>query len=63
MTKALTSVKPVNKTDVSTLLDVFGNLSNIVNANEQQLVLIPGLGEKKVHKLHRAFNEPFLPKR
>ena len=61
--KILTSVKPINKTDANTLLDVFGNLSNVVNASEQQLVLVPGLGEKKVKKLHRAFNEPFVTKR
>lgn len=61
LTKVLTSVRSVNKTDVATLLDVFGNFGNICNAQEQQLVLCPGLGEKKVKRLYAAFHEPFAP--
>jgi DNA excision repair protein ERCC-1 len=60
--KILTSVKSINKTDVTTLLDVFGNVKNIFNADEQQLVLVPGLGEKKVKRLHQAINTPFTKK-
>lgn len=60
LSKALTSVRSLNKTDVTTLLDVFGNFSNICNAQEQQLVLCPGLGEKKVKRLHAALHEPFI---
>lgn len=59
LSKVLTSVRSVNKTDVTTLLDVFGNFSNICNAQEQQLVLCPGLGEKKVKRLYAALHEPF----
>jgi len=43
----LTVVKPINKTDVITLLEVFNNFSGISIATEQQLLLCPGLGEKK----------------
>jgi DNA excision repair protein ERCC-1 len=59
VTRTLTSVRSVNKNDVQTLLDVFGNLGKICEAQEQQLVLCPGLGEKKVKRLYRALHEPF----
>jgi NAD-dependent DNA ligase len=60
LNKVLTNVRSINKSDVTTLLDVFGNLSNICNAEEQQLVLCPGLGEKKVKRLFQALHEPFI---
>ena len=63
LTKVLTSVRSINKTDVATLLDTFGNLSNIINADEQHLMLCPGLGEKKVKRLYQAFHEPFIKKK
>lgn len=59
VTQVLTSVRSINKTDVATLMDVFGNFRNICTANEQQLVLCPGLGEKKVKRLYEALHEPF----
>jgi DNA excision repair protein ERCC-1 len=62
LTKVLTTVRSVNRTDVLTLLDVFGNLTNICSANEQQLVLCPGIGEKKVRRLHQALHQPFEKK-
>ena len=63
LTKVLTSVRSINKTDVATLLDTFGTLSNIINADEQHLMLCPGLGEKKVKRLYQAFHEPFIKKK
>jgi len=63
LTKVLTSVRSINKTDVATLLDTFGTLSNIINADEQHLMLCPGLGEKKVKRLFQAFHEPFIKKK
>lgn len=62
LTKVLTSVRSINRTDVTTLLDVFGNFSNICNASEQQLILCPGIGEKKVKRLFQALNQPFEKK-
>ncbi len=53
-------IKSVNKTDVITLLDVFQNVQNIFQAKEEQLILCPGIGEKKAKRLHSVFNEPFL---
>lgn len=59
LSKVLTQVKSINKTDVITLLDVFGSLSNICSADEQQLILCPGIGEKKVRRLYATLHEPF----
>lgn len=59
MTQVLTNVKSINKTDVATLMDVFGSLQSVCTADEQQLVLCPGLGEKKVKRLYQALHEPF----
>jgi len=60
--RMLTSVKSVNKTDVTTLLGVFGNISNICAASEAALVVCPGLGERKVKRLHSALNVSFVKK-
>jgi DNA excision repair protein ERCC-1 len=59
----LTSVRSVNKTDVMTLMSVFGTFENICNAPTQKLVLCPGMGDKKVKGLHRILHEPFEAKR
>ena len=60
MTQVLTNIRSINKTDVITLMDAFGTFRNICNADEHQLVLCPGLGEKKVKRLYQALHEPFI---
>lgn len=62
LSRVLTSVRSVNKTDVTTLLDVFGNFTNICHAEDQQLILCPGMGEKKVKRLFQALHVSFQPK-
>jgi DNA excision repair protein ERCC-1 len=62
VTKVLGNVRSVNKTDVLTLLDVFGSFSQVCQASEQQLILCPGMGDKKVRRLHAALHQPFLKK-
>ena len=57
--QVLTNIRSVNKTDVLTLLDTFGSVENLCKANEQQLVLCPGLGDLKVKRLHAALHTPF----
>lgn len=59
---ALTSIRPVNKTDAMTLLQNFGSLENIINASEDRLSQIIGLGPRKAHKLYKTLHEPFLNK-
>lgn len=57
--KAFTTIKPINRTDVSTLLNNFGSIADICQAEENQLVLCPGLGDKKVRRLYDVLHTPF----
>ena len=59
MVKALTSVKSINRTDVSTLLTTFGSFADICAAEENKLVLCPGIGDKKVKRLHDVLHTSF----
>ncbi|KAB1200844.1 DNA excision repair protein ERCC-1 [Morella rubra] len=56
---ALTTVRHVNKTDVVTLGTTFGALSHIMDASMEDLARCPGIGERKVKRLHDTFREPF----
>lgn len=58
-TAALTQIRSVNKPDVVTLFDTFGSFRNICNADEARLALCPGLGDKKVQRLHAVLHTPF----
>jgi len=55
---ALTTVKPVNKTDVATLAGRFPTFRDLLKASLGDLRDCPGLGDKKVSRLHDAFNLP-----
>jgi DNA excision repair protein ERCC-1 len=57
---ALTTAKAVNKTDVVMLSEAFGTLTDIINASVDELVLCPGLGQRKAQRLHALFHEPFV---
>uniref|UniRef100_A0A0E0R1G2 ERCC1-like central domain-containing protein n=1 Tax=Oryza rufipogon TaxID=4529 RepID=A0A0E0R1G2_ORYRU len=59
LTHALTSIRHVNKTDVVTLGSSFGSLSQVMNASMEELARCPGIGERKVKRLHDTFHEPF----
>ncbi|XP_077288518.1 DNA excision repair protein Ercc1 [Arctopsyche grandis] len=60
---ALSSIKPVNKTDAMTLLSTFGTLGNIISASENKLAQCPGFGVRKATKLYKVLHRPFLNKR
>ena len=45
--ECLTSVKPLNKTDVATLHATFGSLAKMIHASQHELALCPGLGERE----------------
>jgi DNA excision repair protein ERCC-1 len=62
ITSILTNIRSINRTDVVTLLEGFGNLKNLCNASEHELMLCPGLGEKKVKRLHNVLHAPFKKK-
>ncbi|XP_060528138.1 DNA excision repair protein ERCC-1 [Cylas formicarius] len=57
---ALTSIKPINKTDARNLISRFKTLEGIIKATEQQLSECPGLGTRKAKKLYSVFRENFL---
>jgi len=59
LTDALTTAKPVNKTDVMTLGRTFGSLADIITADAKDLTDCPGLGDKKVAALLDVFEQPF----
>lgn len=63
LTSILTNIRSVNKTDVTTMMGIFGTFGSICRASEEQLQMCPGLGEKKVKRLHKILHEPFLPER
>jgi DNA excision repair protein ERCC-1 len=58
--ECLTSVRPLNKTDVATLHTRFGSLAKIMHATQEELSLCPGLGERKVRQLRETFSAPFV---
>ena len=60
--ECLTSVKPLNKTDVATLHATFGSLAKMIHASQHELALCPGLGERKVQRLRETFTAPFVPR-
>lgn len=60
VTSLLTMIRSVNKTDVVTLLDSFNTVGNIFQSNEKQLILLPGIGEKKAKRLHKIMNISFM---
>ncbi|RKP40058.1 restriction endonuclease type II-like protein [Dimargaris cristalligena] len=50
LTDCLTSVRPVNKTDVVTLVSNFGSFSNMAKASASDLAMCPGFGEQKENR-------------
>lgn len=56
---ALSSIRGVNRTDVSTLAFTFGALRNVALASKHDLRKCPGLGERKVDRLYKAMHQPF----
>lgn len=57
---ALTQVRSINKTDVRHLLTNFGSFAALAQASKEELTAVPGMGERKVHRLHHVFNQPFI---
>lgn len=57
--RVLTQIPSVNKTDAAMLLNISGSIANIMISSESELLSCPGLGIKKVKRLHKIFNEPF----
>lgn len=62
LTNVLTSIRSINKTDVTTLMQNFDNFKGICAAEEHHLILCPGIGEKKVKRLHQILHQPLHKK-
>ncbi|KAK1296287.1 DNA excision repair protein ERCC-1 [Acorus calamus] len=59
MNHALTAIRHINKTDVVNLGSALGSLSGVMDASMEELARCPGIGERKVKRLHDTFHEPF----
>jgi DNA excision repair protein ERCC-1 len=59
----LGTIRSVNKTDSAQLLSQFGSIKAVMAASVDELVLCPGVGEKKVRRMFEAFHKPFSSKR
>lgn len=57
--QALTSIKPINKTDATILISKFKTFEGIINASEYQLGECPGFGERKAKKLYEVLHAKF----
>lgn len=59
----ITTPRTINKTDATSLVGNFGSLRAAVNAEPEELAMVPGWGEKKVKAWCSAVREPFRVKR
>lgn len=56
---ALSSIRGVNRTDVSTLAFTFGKFRNLATVSQEEFRACPGVGERKVARLYAALHQPF----
>jgi DNA excision repair protein ERCC-1 len=63
LTEFVTTPRTINKTDAASLISNFGSLQQAVNAQPEELALVPGWGEKKVKSWVSVVREPFRVKR
>lgn len=55
----VTVPRSINKSDAASLISTFGSLQNAVNAQPEQISMVPGWGEKKVQQWCKAVQEEF----
>ena len=63
LTEFVTTPRNINKTDAASLISNFGSLRAAVNAQPEELAIVPGWGEKKVKAWSTTVREPFRVKR
>ena len=59
LTDFVTTPRNINKTDAASLISNFGSLRAAMNAQPEELALVPGWGEKKVKAWCSTVREPF----
>ncbi|XP_023026487.2 DNA excision repair protein Ercc1 [Leptinotarsa decemlineata] len=57
--QALTSIKPINKSDAMALIDKYKTLKGILQASEFQIAEMPGFGTRKAKKLYSTLHTKF----
>lgn len=55
----ISSIKSISQSDAKSLLIKFGSMKGIIEANADDLPNIQGLGQLKVDRLLKTFNDPF----
>ena len=55
-----TSVRTINKTDAHMLVQHFGTVAKVLQAEPEEWAAVPGIGPTKVRHLRQAFHEPFV---
>ena len=55
----ITTPRSINKNDAVALVSNFGSVRTAVNARPEEVLLLPGWGEKKVQRWCQAVREPF----
>lgn len=63
LTEFVTTPRTINKTDAASLISNFGSLRAAVNAQPEELAIVPGWGEKKVKAWATTVREPFRIRR
>jgi DNA excision repair protein ERCC-1 len=63
LTEFVTTPRAINKTDAASLIMNFGSLRSAINAQPEELALVPGFGEKKVKDWYNTLREPFRVRR
>lgn len=63
LTEFVTTPRTINKTDAASLISNFGSLRAAVNAQPEELAIVPGWGEKKVKAWASTVREPFRIRR
>lgn len=59
----ITTPRSINKTDAVALVSNFGSVRTAVNATPEEVLLLPGWGEKKVQRWCQSVREPFRIKK
>ncbi|KAI5302315.1 rRNA-processing protein sof1, partial [Ascosphaera pollenicola] len=55
----VTTPRAINKSDAASLISTFGTLRNAINAQPEQIVTVPGWGDRKVKQWCHAVEEDF----